>query len=151
MNAQLSLTLLRIFHLLFKTPHRHFIGTILKLQFICFLFMTSQIMVTYAIGLLVFCMLSSIFPNFKKFTTSVADHVPNTKIAKTLQIRFFMYKILVLQQSGTSLQLPMGRICDGVGGTVKRLATRASLQRPLDSQIITNVNFLNLLARISLV
>ena len=32
----------------------------------------------------------------------------------------------------------MGRICDGVGGTVKRLATRASLQRPLDSQIITN-------------
>ena len=27
--------------------------------------------------------------------------------------------------------------CDGVGGTVKRLATRASLQRPLDNQILT--------------
>jgi len=26
--------------------------------------------------------------------------------------------------------------CDGIGGTVKRLATRASLQRPLDSQIL---------------
>ena len=28
-------------------------------------------------------------------------------------------------------------LCDGVGGTVKRLATRASLQRPLDNQILT--------------
>ena len=55
-------------------------------------------------------MLSSIFPNFRKFTASVTDHVPSTKITKTLQIWFFMYKILVLQQSGTSLQLPMGRI-----------------------------------------
>ena len=55
-------------------------------------------------------MLSSIFPNFRKFTTSVTDHVSSTKITKTLQIWFFMYKILVLQQSGTSLQLPMGRI-----------------------------------------
>lgn len=27
--------------------------------------------------------------------------------------------------------------CDGVGGAVKRLATRASLQRPLDDQILT--------------
>jgi len=27
--------------------------------------------------------------------------------------------------------------CDGVGGTVKHLATRASLQRPLDDQILT--------------
>ena len=27
--------------------------------------------------------------------------------------------------------------CDGAGGTVKRLATRASLQRPLDNQILT--------------
>ena len=27
--------------------------------------------------------------------------------------------------------------CDGVGGTVKRLAARASLQRPLDDQILT--------------
>lgn len=27
--------------------------------------------------------------------------------------------------------------CDGVGGTVKRLAARASLQKPYDSQIIT--------------
>ena len=35
----------------------------------------------------------------------VMDHVPNTKIT-TLQIWFFMYKILVLQQSRTSLQLP---------------------------------------------
>ena len=55
-------------------------------------------------------MLSSIFPNFRKFTTSAMDHVSNAKITKTLQIWFFMYKILVLQQSGTSLQLPMGRI-----------------------------------------
>ena len=38
------------------------------------------------------------------------DYVPNTKITKTLQIGLFMYKILVLQQSGTSLQLPTGRI-----------------------------------------
>ena len=28
-------------------------------------------------------------------------------------------------------------LCDGVAGTVKRLATRASLQRPLDNQILT--------------
>ena len=28
-------------------------------------------------------------------------------------------------------------MCDGVGGTVKHLATRASLQRPLDNQILT--------------
>ena len=28
-------------------------------------------------------------------------------------------------------------LCDGVGGTAKRLATRASLQRPLDNQILT--------------
>ena len=27
--------------------------------------------------------------------------------------------------------------CDGIGGTVKRLATRASLQSPLDNQILT--------------
>ena len=27
--------------------------------------------------------------------------------------------------------------CDGVGGTVKRLAARASLQRPYDQQIMT--------------
>ena len=27
--------------------------------------------------------------------------------------------------------------CDGVGGTVKRLATKASLQRPYDNQILT--------------
>ena len=27
--------------------------------------------------------------------------------------------------------------CDGVGGTVKRLASRASLQRPYDQQIMT--------------
>ena len=27
--------------------------------------------------------------------------------------------------------------CDGVGGTVKRLAARASLQRPIDQQILT--------------
>ena len=33
-----------------------------------------------------------------------------TKITKTLQIWFFIYKILVLQQSGTSLQLSTGRI-----------------------------------------
>ena len=55
-------------------------------------------------------MLSSIYPNFRKFTTSVMDHVPNKKITKTVQIWFFMYKILVLQKSGTSLQLPTGRI-----------------------------------------
>ncbi len=29
--------------------------------------------------------------------------------------------------------------CDGVGGTVKRLAARASLQRPYDEQIITPI------------
>ena len=28
-------------------------------------------------------------------------------------------------------------LCDGAGGTVKHLATRASLQRPLDNQILT--------------
>ena len=27
--------------------------------------------------------------------------------------------------------------CDGVGGTIKRLAARASLQRPYDKQIMT--------------
>ena len=47
-----------------------------------------------------------------------------------------MHKILVLQQSGTSLQLPWEEFC-GVGRTVKHLATRASLQRPLDNQILT--------------
>ena len=38
-----------------------------------------------------------------------------------------------------SLQLLMekGLNCDGVGGTVNRLATRASLQRPYDHQIMT--------------
>ena len=30
-----------------------------------------------------------------------------------------------------------GLNCDGVGGAVKRLATRASLQRPYDHQIMT--------------
>jgi hypothetical protein len=29
------------------------------------------------------------------------------------------------------------RACDGIGGTVKRLAVRASFQRPLDHQILT--------------
>ena len=57
-------------------------------------------------------MLSSIFHNFRKFTTLVRDHVPNKKITKILQIWFLMYKILVLKQSGTSLQLPTGRICE---------------------------------------
>ena len=30
--------------------------------------------------------------------------------------------------------------CDGVGGTVKRLAARASLQRPINNQILTSLN-----------
>ena len=30
--------------------------------------------------------------------------------------------------------------CDGIGGTVKRLAARASLQRPIDNQILTPLN-----------
>src|SRR4051794_16264353 len=29
------------------------------------------------------------------------------------------------------------RPCDGIGGTVKRLTARASLQRPIDNQILT--------------
>lgn len=31
--------------------------------------------------------------------------------------------------------------CDGIGGTVKRLAARASLQRPLEGQILTSQQF----------
>ena len=35
--------------------------------------------------------------------------------------------------------------CDGIGGTVKRLATRASLQRPNEDLILTQGNFTILL------
>ena len=31
--------------------------------------------------------------------------------------------------------------CDGLGGTVKRLAARASLQRPFENQILTSLEF----------
>ena len=31
-------------------------------------------------------------------------------------------------------------MCDGIGGTVKRLAARASLQRPIDNQILTAID-----------
>ena len=49
-----------------------------------------------------------------------------------------MYKILVLQQNGTFFATSHGKNwCDGARGTVKHLATRASLQRPLDNQILT--------------
>ena len=32
--------------------------------------------------------------------------------------------------------------CDGIGGTVKRLAARASLQKPYSDQIMTHANCL---------
>ena len=32
-------------------------------------------------------------------------------------------------------------LCDGMGGTVKRIVARASLQRPLDDQIQTHLQF----------
>ena len=33
--------------------------------------------------------------------------------------------------------------CDGLGGTLKRLAARASLQRPYENQILTPIEFFN--------
>ena len=43
-----------------------------------------------------------------------------------------------LKLNGISLQLHMEKgPCDGLGGTVKRLAARASLQRPYEHQIMT--------------
>ena len=85
-------------------------------------------------------MLSFIFPNFRKFITSVTDHVSNTKITKTLQIWFFMY----IQDFGITAEWNFcatsrwKNLCNRVGGSVKCLATRASLQRPLDNQILTS-------------
>ena len=38
--------------------------------------------------------------------------------------------------------------CDGIGGTVKRLVARASLQRPLDNQILLLLTFYNQLVHI---
>ena len=85
-------------------------------------------------------MLSFIFPNFRKFTTSVTDHVPNTKSTKTLQIWFFMY----IQDFGFTAEWNFcatsrwNNLCNRVGGSVKCLATRASLQKSLDNQILTS-------------
>ena len=45
--------------------------------------------------------------------------------------------IFIWKQSGTSHGI---RICDGIGGIVKRPATKVSLKRPAHDQILTPLN-----------
>ena len=53
-----------------------------------------------------------------------------------------MSKILELVLSGIFLPLPMERmLVMGIGGTLKRSATKASLQRPYNNQILTAQDF----------
>ena len=66
------------------------------------------------------------------------DVLVNTRTATTLPICVIMRKILEFQQSGTSLPLLMAKsAADGIGGTMKRTAAKACLQRPFHDQILT--------------
>ncbi len=59
----------------------------------------------------------------------------NIRIGRTSRIYAFTRKISVFQQSGIFQPHPMVN-GDGLGGAVKRLAARASLQRPYNDQIM---------------
>ena len=62
----------------------------------------------------------------------VADVNPRTD--KTFAINVTISMIIIWKQSGTS----HGKtVCDGIGGTVKQPATKASLKRPAHNQILT--------------
>ena len=58
----------------------------------------------------------------------------NTRTDTTFAIYVIILMIFIWKQSGTS----HGKsACDGIGGTVKRPATKASLKRPAHNQILT--------------
>jgi hypothetical protein len=62
---------------------------------------------------------------------------PNAK-QKMYKILHATLKTLECQQSGTSLQHPMGKVLVmGLFGILKRFATKASLQQPYNDQIMT--------------
>ena len=62
----------------------------------------------------------------------VADVNPRTDTTFAIYVTISM--IIIWKQSGTS----HGKsACDGIGGTVKRPATKASLKRPAHNQILT--------------
>ena len=62
----------------------------------------------------------------------------NTKIARTSSTCAIIRKILGVSAQWHFSATSHGKgACDGLGGTVKRLAARASLQRPYDEQIMT--------------
>ena len=70
----------------------------------------------------------------------------NTRTARISLTFAKTRKILALRQNGIFLAKSHGKgPCDGVGGTVKRLAAKASLQRcaehKLDEQILTPTAF----------
>ena len=76
----------------------------------------------------------------KTFLKKGIECVPGWhKNYKTCLMYAAMRKILSCRQVGVFLQLAMGNLCVGIGGTVNRLKANASLQRPASDQIL-NVN-----------
>ena len=68
----------------------------------------------------------------------LTEQLHSTKTERTLSILHTTRKTLVFLQSGIFFATSHGKgPCDGVGGTVKRLAARASLQRPYRDQLQT--------------
>ena len=71
---------------------------------------------------------------WRLFTFQTARH-PSIKTGRILSTSAITKLTLVSKLNGTFLH---GKgACDGLGGTVKRLATKASLQRPFEDQIMT--------------
>ena len=61
----------------------------------------------------------------------------NTRTDTTFAIYVTIFMIFIWKQSGTS----HGKsACDGIGGTVKRPATKASLKRPAHNQVLTTLD-----------
>ena len=78
----------------------------------------------------------------KKYTISRTGQRPSIKTRQTFQIFPIMQGISESNVSGISLPLLMEKnACDGVGGAIKRAVYRASLQRPIDGQILTPAAF----------
>ena len=62
---------------------------------------------------------------------------PIQKLQKLCKSDFSCTRFWYYSRVELICNFPGKNSCDGAGGTVKRLVTRASLQRPLDSQILT--------------
>ena len=66
----------------------------------------------------------------------------SVRTRRNLSIQHSISKILRSKQSGIFFAKAHGKgRCDGMGGTLKRQAARASLQRPLHDQIQTPLQF----------